>query len=181
MRIDAETSLRDIAFEVCTALSHAGTTAVLTGGGAATLSAPEAIQSYDLDFILTAYGGDGSAGEALAALGYSLRGQHYEHSTSQFLLEYPPGPLAIGDELITKWTTLKEGDRLLHLLTATDSCRDRLAAFYHFHDRSALQQALAIQGAQPERTDLELIERWSKREGQVERCAEFLQSARSGA
>ena len=62
--------------------------------------------------------------------------------------------------------------------TTTDSGRDRLAAFCHFHGGNALEQALAFRGAQPEHTDLEVIGRWSKREGQVECCAEFLQSAR---
>lgn len=42
--IDRDSSLRDVAFEVCTALDRVGVTAVLSGGGAATLYAPHAIQ-----------------------------------------------------------------------------------------------------------------------------------------
>jgi hypothetical protein len=44
---------------------------------------------------------------ALEALGYRLSGQHYEHAESRFLLELPPGPLAIGADLITSWDTLR--------------------------------------------------------------------------
>jgi hypothetical protein len=166
-------SLREIAFEVCTALDRAGATAVLSGGGAATLYAPQAIQSFDLDFILTMHGGRAGTGHVLQELGYRLAGHHYEHAESKFIVEFPPGPLAIGDELITDWDTLREAAKLLHLITPTDACRDRLAAFYHFHDRSALDQALAIHAAQGKRIDLARIERWSEREGSSSRFAEF--------
>ena len=181
MSIGADTSLRDVAFEVCTALDRSGTTAVLSGGAAATLYAPEAIQSFDLDFVLTLHGASARAAEALESLGYSLQGQHYEHASNPFLLEFPPGPLAIGDELITQWPTLRERGRVLHVILATDSCRDRLAAFYHFGDRSALEQALAIQRAQPDSVDLHLVREWSDREGHAERCAEFLAAVKAGA
>ncbi len=46
-------ALISVAFEVCTALEAAGTTAVLTGGSAATFYAPEAYQSVDIDFVIT--------------------------------------------------------------------------------------------------------------------------------
>ena len=128
MSIDSDTPLREIAFEVCTALARTGTTAVLSGGGAATLYAPSVIQSYDLDFIITLFQEGGAPGTALEALGYRLAGHHHEHAASEFLVEFPPGPLAIGDDLITDWDILRDGDRLLHVLSPRDSCRDRLAA-----------------------------------------------------
>ena len=181
MSIGADTSLRDVAFEVCTVLDRIGTTAVLSGGAAATLYAPEAIQSFDLDFVLTVYGTSSRAAGALETLGFSLQGQHYEHASNPFLLEFPPGPLAIGDKLITRWTTLREQDRVLHVISATDSCRDRLAAFYHFGDRSALDQALAVQHAQASSVDLDVVRKWSEREGHAERCAEFMAGVKAGA
>ena len=174
MTIERDTSLRDVAFEVCSALDRAGATAVLTGGGAATLYAPEAIQSFDLDFVLTLQRSKGAPVQALEALGYRRTGHHYTHSANPFLLEFPAGPLAIGDELITAWNTLREDDRLLHVLSPTDSCRDRLAAFYHFHDQSSLESTLAIHAAQSERVDLERIRRWSVEEGAAGRFEEFL-------
>ena len=116
MTIHGRSSLREIAFEVCTALDRGGSTAVLSGGGAATLYAPQAIQSFDLDFILTMHGGRAEPGHALQELGYRLEGHHYEHAESKFIVEFPPGPLAIGDELITEWDTLREHGKLLHLI-----------------------------------------------------------------
>ena len=64
--ITADSGLVEVAFAVCTALARAGVTAVLSGGGAATFYAPEAIQSYDLDFILEVYPKDGDPGHSLA-------------------------------------------------------------------------------------------------------------------
>jgi len=56
-------------------------------------------------------------------------------------------------------------------LSATDSCRDRLAAFYHWNDRQSLD--VAVQVASRSRVDLALIRRWSAREGFGDRFAEF--------
>ena len=77
------------------------------------------------------------------------------------------------DEILSEWDTLDEQGRRLHLLNPTDSCRDRLAAFFHFLDRSALDQALAIHAAQSRLVDMDRIRTWARREGQVARFEEF--------
>jgi hypothetical protein len=68
---------------------------------------------------------------------------------------------------------------VLNVITPTDSCRDRLAAFYHFHDRSALEQAVAVFAAQADRVDLDVVRSWSRREGQADLFAEFLRETRA--
>jgi len=171
--ITADSDLVEVAFAVCTALDEAGVTAVLSGGGAATFYAPEAIQSFDLDFILEVYPEDGDPGQVLTELGYRNVGHDYVHSVSRFQLEFPRGPLAVGDDLIHSWSTYREGKQLLHVISATDSCRDRLAAFYHFGDRSALEQALAVSRTTREPVDRKVIKAWSKREGKLEEFAAF--------
>jgi hypothetical protein len=172
--IRADSTLREVAFLVCTALHEAGITAVLTGGTAASLYAPEAIQSFDLDFVITAHAVDGEPEAVLKRLGYRRVGQDYKHADSRYPLEFPKGPLAIGDERIMSWETLRKDGLLLHVLTPTDSCRDRLAAFYFFDDRNSLEQARAIFAAQAERVDLDAIRRWSEKEGQKRRYQDFL-------
>jgi len=171
--ITAESSLVEVAFAVCSALHRAGVTAVLSGGGAATFYAPEAIQSFDLDFILEVYPRDGDPGHVLVDLGFENVGHDYVHKLSRYQLEFPRGPLAVGDDLIRSWNTVTDGDLLLHVISATDSCRDRLAAFYHFQDRSALEQALAVAAAVNTDLDLEKIRAWSKRESMSEPFAVF--------
>ena len=54
----------------------------------------------------------------------------------------------------------------------TDSCRDRLAAFYHWDDRQSLE--VAIQIARRQRVNQALIRRWSDEEGFAEMYQEFL-------
>ena len=180
MTIGRDSSLREVAFEVCTALDAAGVQAVLSGGGAATVHAPRAIQSFDLDFILTFRPPENEAARALEVLGYRREGVEYRHLSSPFLLEFPRGPLAVGGDLIEDWETLRTADQLLHLLTPTDSCRDRLSAFYHFADRSSLKQACDVRAAAPDRVDLEVIREWSDREGRGEAFEEFLRLVETG-
>ncbi|NOT30812.1 MAG: hypothetical protein HOP15_10240 [Planctomycetes bacterium] len=178
MGITRGSSLREVAFAVCTALDRVGVTAVLTGGGAATLYAPEAIQSFDLDFVLEVYSDKNSPGKVLEELGFRREGHDYRHRASRFQLEFPVGPLAIGAERIERWSTLRAGPGLLHVITATDSCRDRLAAFFHFQDRSALDQACAVYAAQKRRIVLKKVRAWSQREGKLDAFEEFARRVR---
>jgi hypothetical protein len=68
--------------------------------------------------------------------------------------------------------TVKIGRNSLLSLSATDSCRDRLAAFYFWGDRQSLQAAVQISRSQE--VDLQAIQRWSAQEGHEERFREFL-------
>lgn len=124
MTITPASTLGDVGFAVCTALDRVGVTAVLTGGSAATWYAPQAYQSRDLDFVITLKAPAGVA--ALTELGFVERGQVYRHPSTHFTLDFPRGPLAVGDELLTTWRTERRGTELLHMITPTDSCRDRL-------------------------------------------------------
>jgi hypothetical protein len=164
-------TLEDICFAVCTALQNAGTTAVLTGGSAATYYAPQRYQSFDADFIITMRQDGRSTADALASLGFTERGGAYEHPATQYTIEFPPGPIAIGDVIITDWETMIRGDETLHVLSRTDSVRDRLAAFYHWSDRSSLITALAV--AESGEIDLSRIEAWSNAEGAAAKFREF--------
>lgn len=169
--ITPTSSLVEIAFEVCTALDARGYTAVLTGGSAATFYAPDAYQSEDLDFVL-AFGGGGGA-EALRALGFSEQGGTYRHPQSRFSLEFPAGPLAIGEDAVTTWRTFRKGNELLHVLSPTDSCRDRLASYLFWNDFSGLEQAIAVRSAQAAEVDLEAVKAWCAREGHAKKYELF--------
>ena len=141
-------TLTDVAFDVCTALAEVGTRAILTGGSAATYHAPDAIESDDLDFVITLYG-DGTSAAAVATLGYRLEASMYRHPLSRFTLDFPAGPLAIGDDFISRWATARGGDGLLHVLTPTDSCRDRLASFFLWNAFTGPSTAVAVFRPQP--------------------------------
>lgn len=174
MKIARAADLEDVAYLVCSTLTSCGITAVLTGGSAATYYAPKAYQSHDLDFVLQFASQDmrcqGAA--ALKALGYSELGGTYRHPSNRFTLEFPPGPLAIGDDLIKTWETFHKRKLMLHVLTATDCVRDRLLWFYlQPTDRSSLAAAVGVASAQS--INLRLIEQWSRRGGFADKLFEF--------
>lgn len=174
MKLSEKSTLQDCAYAVCTQLEKSGITAVLTGGSAATFHAPKALQSYDLDFIITARGESSGGTAALKDIGYQIKGNYYVHENAHFPLEFLPGPLMIGDEIVSQWETkCRESDNsIVHLLTATDSCRDRLAAFLFWNDFSGLEQALEI--AKCERVDFELIKDWCQSEQHPQKFEMFI-------
>jgi hypothetical protein len=178
MKITAATTLRDVAFIVCTALDRSGAKAVLSGGGAAVVWSDGAVQSLDLDMIFVA-GGPAPSG-VLTALGYSLSADQYVHESNPFTLEFPKGPLAVGGDLVERWHTLHEHRRVLHLLTPTDSCRDRLAGFLYWNDRGSLDQAVAVARKQRDHIDFATIERWCRREGHAGKHDEFREQLDQG-
>jgi len=171
MIIDESTSLRDVAFAVCTSLHEIGVTAVLTGGSAATIWSDGVYQSRDCDFIITFYKADAPAEKAMKELGYVETGGTYRHHNNFFTLEFPPGPLAIGDELIGTWVTTSEDDRILNILSPADCCRDRLAGFYFWRDYSSLKAAIEV--ALHNEVDMSIVQSWSQREGFIEQFQQF--------
>jgi hypothetical protein len=174
LRITAKSTLQQVAAVLAGALRGAGIRAVLTGGACATIYSAGGYQSEDLDLILQSSPTQRSLDEAMAQAGFARNGDYYEHPRTSFFVEFPRGPLAIGtDTSITPVEMPIEGVPVL-LLSATDSCRDRLAAFYHWRDRQALGAAVAIATIQA--LDLEKIRAWSRREGASEGLEEFVRT-----
>lgn len=146
---------------------------MLTGGGAAEFYAPRDYKSSDLDFVLDFHTSDSKTRDALETIGFVRAGRILAHPDTPFTVEFPPGPLGVGDDTISAWDTVQKGEYLLHLITPTDSVRDRLAAYLFWNDLQSLHSALAVAAAQRERTDLALIEDWCKREREPDKYAEF--------
>jgi hypothetical protein len=168
--LTARSTLADVAAVVARALEEAGIPAVLTGGACATLYSKGAYQSSDLDFILRG-GTRRTIDDAMKTIGFTREADRYVHRATPFFVEFPRGPLAIGDDFNIRPVSLKVGRRSVQALSATDSCRDRLAAFYHWSDRQSLEAAVEI--ARRHRVSLDVIRRWSEREGHREKFEEF--------
>lgn len=167
----AGTSLIDVAFAVGDALRQAGIHAVLTGGACVTLHTAGAYVSRDLDFVLQGLSSVADLDRALGPLGFRRRGNQYTHPKVPFYVEFPRGPLAIGGEHRVTPMELRRGKAAILVLSPTDSCMDRLAAFYHWRDRQSLQLALDVARAQ--RVDFPRIKAWSRKEGHEADYAEF--------
>lgn len=176
--IDAGSSLTDVSFAVCTAFDARGMQAVLTGGSAASFYAPNRYTSNDADFVVTVSGGL-RVDDVMPALGYSREGRIFAHPSSAYTVEFPSGPLAIGGEIIRSWHTERRKKQILHVLHRTDSVRDRLCGYYFWNERQSLRLAVTVAKSGP--VDFDLIRRWSRREGNGEKFAEFIRALeRSG-
>jgi hypothetical protein len=169
--ITRRSTIRDVAAVAGSALGAAGFDAVLTGGACAAIYSAGAYISHDLDFIIRAGGGRKRLDEALAAVGFSRSYDRYVHPATAFFIEFPRGPLSIGDDTDIHPVQLRIGRAAIKALSPTDSCRDRLAAFYHWSDRQSLRSAVEI--AVREHVNMPAIRRWSEREGAPDKFAEF--------
>lgn len=171
MALTKRSTIRDVAAVVGSALQAAGFDAVLTGGACAAIYSGGAVISHDLDFIVRSGGRRSELDDALAAAGFERRHDRYHHRATPFFVEFPRGPLSIGDDTNIRPAKLRIGRSTIAALSPTDSCRDRLAAFYHWSDRQSLRSAVEV--AVRQRVRMAEIRRWSGREGAQDKFEEF--------
>lgn len=169
-KLNESSSIEEVAATVSHALTAAGITAVLSGGAVVQIYSHGLYVSRDLDFVSSASHREIEA--TLGSLGFMRQGgRHYTHPACPYTVEFPPWPLAIGRELIREWTERRVGLQTIQILTPTQCVMDRLAAFYHWRDRQALDQAVAVAAAHD--IDLKGVQRWSAAEGQDALHVEF--------
>jgi hypothetical protein len=161
-----------VAVRVGDALRRRGIRGVLTGGACASLYTRGAYQSVDVDVVLSGPARQADVDAALGSLGFRRRGDRYLHARLPFYVEFPRGPLAVGGDHRVRPVERTRGRARALALSATDSCRDRLAAFYHWGDRQSL--AVAVEIARRHRVGVAAIGRWSRSEGAADLFEEFL-------
>ena len=171
MNLTSRSSLAAVAACVGRALAQSKIRAVLTGGACATLYSKGEYQSSDLDFILQSAVKPQELDDVMATIGFRRAGNYYRHPKTAFIVEFPAGPLGIGRDIDVRPVVFRiEGVRV-RALSATDSCRDRLAAFFHWNDRQSLITAARI--ARHHKVNMRTIRAWSAREGASEKFSEF--------
>ena len=97
--------------------------------------------------------------ENLAEIGFVEIGRYFQHQDSPFLIEFPTGPLAVGEEPVKQINEYSLATGILRIISPTDCVKDRLLAFFHWNDQKSLSQALLI--AQSNTIDSVEIERWA--------------------
>ena len=170
-RITGHSRLSQVAASVAKALEDAGIRAVLSGGACASLYTRGTYQSSDLDFVLQSAVAPAALDAAMAAAGFRRTGNHYVHPHTAFFVEFPAGPLAIGNDIRVQPVEYRVRRHVVRALSATDSCRDRLAAFFFWNDRQSLRVAVSIAKRHP--VDLDVIRDWSAAEGKTTAFEEF--------
>jgi hypothetical protein len=163
---------RELAAFICTHLRDRSIEAVLTGGACVTIYTRNRYKSLDLDFVNVTGAPGKLIDQALAEIGFLPEGRIYINKNARYSVDILSPPLTIGAEKISSTQAIKVNRMELRLLTPTDSVRDRLAAFYFWKDLQALEQALMV--ARDNDVDLDLVKKWSRKEGELEKFAIFL-------
>jgi hypothetical protein len=172
LTLDRSSSLAEVAITVGDALRRHAIRAVLTGGACASLYTDGRHASVDADFVLVSEVPLEDLDAAMATVGFRRDRDSYVHPTIDFYVEFVPGPLAIGRDQAIRPTTRRLGSASTLALSPTDSCRDRLAAFYHWKDRQSLD--VAVQIALDNRLGWGVLKRWSRAEGFEDAYEEFV-------
>ncbi len=169
--INPDSLLEEVATLVCTRLEADGISVVLSGGAAVSIYSENEYESYDLDFIPT--GLAQRVDQTMEALGFERQQRHWVHPHNPYWVEFPGGPVAIGEEVIREFAERRGPAGVLRILHPTECVMDRLIWYFHNTDRQCLDQALQV--ARRHSIDLERIERWATRERPhgLERFQEF--------
>jgi hypothetical protein len=64
--------------------------------------------------------------------------------------------------VVTAWATVRRDGQVLHVITATDSVRDRFMHYFAWNDYSGLSQAVAVAKAQSDVVDLHAFRAWTE-------------------
>ena len=178
MKSVSEFSPEELAAWVCEALAGAGIVVTLTGGGCVSVWTGGEYVSRDLDFVEQGTVPRRRVRAVMQSLGFTEQRRYFSHADTEFVIEFPGGPLAVGDSPVTSVSIRRNATGTLRLLSPTDCVKDRLAAFFHWDDREALAQAVLVARAQP--VELDEVRRWSRAEGSAARFEEFLRELGRG-
>ena len=164
-------SVGELGAFVCSHLEDSGIRVTLTGGACVTIYSDNKYQSLDLDFIEEMPVTRRKLKKAMGEIGFSEENRYFSHPDTEFFVEFPPGPLSVGEEAIHEILVMEFNTGRLRLISPTDCVKDRLSAFYHWDDRQSLEQALLV--ARTCDIDLLQIRHWSEREGELENFETF--------
>ena len=171
MKLGARSTLGDVAAVVGDILRRRGIPAVLTGGACAHDFTGGRHSSVDVDFVLQSEVSQDALDSAMAEAGFRRHRDRYVNPRVRFYVEFPTGPLAVGHDSEIRPVLRRRGGHAYLALSATDACRDRLAAWYHWDDGASLGVATRI--AVRNRVSLARIREWSEREGAIQKFETF--------
>jgi hypothetical protein len=169
--ITISTTIEELAAIVSQAQIDAGINAVLSGGAVVSIYTRNEYESGDLDFISPDSTKKISA--TMSTLGFLQSGRTYTHTRTPLFVEFPPGPLAIGESLIREQEVGEKqtAKGKIRLLTPTQCVMDRLAAYFHWNDLQSLDQAVMV--ALKQKITLAKIDAWAEKEGAGAKLKEF--------
>jgi hypothetical protein len=164
-------TLGELAAFVCSHVRSRGIRAVLSGGACVSLYTENKYQSFDLDFIENIPTTRNKLKQIMGEIGFMEEARYYKHPDTKFFVEFPPGPLTVGDEPAGKPYEIVFNTGTVTLLSPTDCVKDRLAGYFHWNDQQCLEQAVLV--ACNQSIDMSEIRRWSKNEEASDKFENF--------
>ena len=144
---------------------------VLSGGSCVSIYSQEKYVSMDLDFVNAGFAKRAAIRAAMESLGFHEENRYFRHHDSNLLVEFPPGPLGVGDEQVKQIDEIEVPTGVLRIISPSDCVKDRLAWFYHENDTECLEQAVLV--AEANDIDLAEIRRWSEVEGKIDKFSQI--------
>jgi len=166
MKPISQMNIGELAAYICSHLENHGIKVTLSGGACVSIYSNNKYQSFDLDFIERFSVKKNPLAEVLSKIGFFQKGRYFINPETEFFIEFPPGPLSVGDEPVKLTETLTFETGNLHLLSPTDCVKDRLAGYYHWNDMQCLEQAVLV--SYNKQINYKEIERWSRKEGKLD-------------
>lgn len=170
-------SMQELGGFLCDALKVKGIHVVLSGGSCVQIYSRGEYTSYDLDLINQYNEQFKKIQSTMEELGFKEHNRYFTHEDTPLFIEFPSGPLGVGDAPVEEIAEIDTEAGVLRLLTPTDCIKDRLAAYYHWDDEQCLQQAIWV--AQQNSFDKASVKQWSLKEGMEEKFLIFEKSVLS--
>ena len=167
----SKVTLKELACFVYETLKNHNIDVVLVGGACVTIYSENRYQSMDVDFAT--YEELKPIEKILHEYGFKRVGRHFTHDNCPYLIDFVNPPITVGHEAVRQFKTLKTSMGSLQLLTPNDCVKDRLAAFFHWNDMQAFDQAILV--AKAHQIDVKNLKQWAKTEGYFEKLNQFLE------
>ncbi len=172
MKLITQMNQLEVAAFVVTCMEENHIHVTLSGGAATGYYSSNIYVSKDIDLVNEYQINPAKISVVMHEMGFSEEGRLFIFPGTDFVVEFPPGPLNVGLEPVKKIETVDLETGVLKIISATDCVKDRLAAFYHWNDKQCLYQARLVK--KHVIVDLDEIERWSRNEGKFEEFKIFI-------
>lgn len=164
--LDKIETLEDTAAYICTKLKEKGIDVVLSGGSCMEIYTNSNFSSYDIDFIANPSYTSKQIEKIMLSLGFEkTQSRYYKYDNNPNYIEFPSGPVNLGNELPKKFDELKTHVGTLTLLTPTDCIKDRLCALVYHNGEECFNQAIAV--AHLNAINEENLKEWAKNEDNI--------------
>jgi uncharacterized phage-like protein YoqJ len=166
-------TMPELASYVCEQLNANDIHVVLSGGSCVEIYSQGDYTSYDIDLVNRYNETFFKIKKVMESLGFVEEGKYFVYPNTKFFIEFPSGPLGVGDAPVQDINELRTTFGTLKLLTATDCVKDRLAAYYHWDDEQSLTQAIWV--AQKNEVNFGDLKKWSTGESSLDKYNNFVQ------